>query len=139
MCDTASGRSITESLRGEPRFIKSKWAMFVASLTKEQQDALDDWLRNPEQSKLNRFKFMMRGEEDPLTDEQYELLDDAFVYPKPVNDDYPSDVARRWVFRRTLSLGWTPKLFGAQDRTLGRRPRRRDHTSPNAGARSTSG
>jgi len=113
------GQEYHESRRGEPRFIKSKWAKFVASLTKEQQDALDDWLRNPEQSKLSRFKFMMRGEEDPLTDEQYELLDAAFVYPKPVNDDYPSDVARRWVFRRTLSLGWTPKLFGAQDRTLG--------------------
>jgi hypothetical protein len=113
------GQEYRESRRREPRFIKSRWAKFVASLTREQQEELADWLRNPEQGKLSRLRFMMRGEEDPLTDEQYELLDAAFVYPKPVNDEYPTNVARRWVFRRTLSLGWTPQLFGVQDRNLG--------------------
>lgn len=112
--------------RRKPRFIKPKWAKFVASLTKEQQDALDEWLRNPEQRMLSRFEFMMRGEEDPLTDEQYELLDAAFVYPKPVNDEYPTDIARRWVLRRTLSLGWTPEFFGQQDRSLGHGVRGRE-------------
>ena len=52
------------------------------------------------------------------------------MYPKPVNDEYPTDVARRWVFRRTLSLGWTPKLFGTQDRPLGTAVRgREEHKS----------
>lgn len=103
----------------KPRFIKSRWEKFVASLSNDQKDALSDWLRNPEQRSMSRLDFLLRQEDDPLSDEQHELLDAVFVYPKVVNDEYPADGARRWIFRRTLSLGWTPKLFGREDRIIG--------------------
>lgn len=129
-----SGQEYRDSRRREPRFVKSKWDRFVASLSGEQRAALDDWLRDPEESQVGRLRLLIQGEEDQLTDEQYELLDAAFVYPKLVNDEYPADVARRWVFRRTLSLGWTPQLFGAQDRTLGHGVRgREEHKSERRG------
>ena len=124
------GEEYPERGHREPRFVMSKWDKFLKSLSREQQHALDDWLRDPGQSRLGRLGFLIRGEEDPLTDEQWKLLEAAFVYPKPVNDEYPTDSARRWVFRRTLSLGWTPELFGKRDGTLGRGVRgREDHKS----------
>ncbi|MFA1546104.1 hypothetical protein [Actinomadura chokoriensis] len=103
----------------KPRFFKSRWEKFVASLSGDQKDALSDWLCNPEQRSMSRLDFLLRREDDPLSDEQHELLDAVFVYPKVVNDEYPADGARRWIFRRTLSLGWTPKLFGHRDRSIG--------------------
>jgi hypothetical protein len=102
----------------EPRFIQSKWDAFAASLTKTQQASLEDWLKNPEKAQLGRFRLLARGEEDSLTDEQLELFDAVFAYPKPVNNEYPVDGARRWIFHRTISLGWTPQRFGRQDRSL---------------------
>lgn len=122
------GEEYPDHERRQPRFIKSKWNAFVASLTQEQQDALDEWLHDPQQHEhqLGSLGFLMRGEEDPLSDEQRELLDAAFVHPKPVNDEYPTDRARRWVFRRALSLGWTPQRFGRQDRITGRDVRGRE-------------
>ena len=70
---------------------------------------------------------MVSDEEDPLTDEQWTLLEAALVYPKLINDDYPASDARRWVFRRTISLGWTPALFGREDRSLGHGRGREGH------------
>jgi hypothetical protein len=61
----------------------------------------------------------MRHEEDPLSKAQRKLLDAAYVYPKPVSDEYPAEGAKRWILRRTLSLGWTPERFGFEDRGLG--------------------
>ncbi len=112
------GHEYPEHRHREPRFVRSKWDAFVASLSAEQQAALGERLNNPEHSKLSRLGCIMRGEKDLLIDEQYKLLDAAFVYPKWVNHEYPTEVARRWVLRRTLSLGWTPKLFGIRDRQL---------------------
>ncbi len=87
-------------------------------------------MRDPAQHELSSLWFTLRQKKDPLTNKQRELYDAAIVYPKPVNDEYPTDSARRWVFRRTLSLGWTPKLFGEQDRDLGRGVRgREEHKS----------
>ena len=82
---------------------------------------------------------MIRHKKDPLNKQQRKLYEAAFVHPKPVNDEYPTDIARRWVFRRTLSLGWTPKLFGRQDRSMGYGVAAGRGTRPNAGERSTSG
>ncbi len=113
------GQEYPERRDRKPRFVKSRWEIFVASLNKEQKDALTDRLRDPEQNKLGRLGFLMRQEEDPLSAAQRELLDAAYVYPKPVSDEYPAEGAKRWIFRRTLSLGWTPKRFGHEDRGLG--------------------
>jgi len=102
----------------EPRFIQSKWSAFVSSLTEAQQASLEDWLENPEEAKLGRIGLLIYGAEDSLTEGQLKLFDAVFVYPKRVNDEYPVDGAKRWIFRRTISLGWTPQRFGHQDRSL---------------------
>ena len=57
-----------------------------------------------------------------LSEEQSKLL--RAVWKQPARrhwraDEYPADRAQRWIFRRTLSLGWTPQLFGAEDRIIG--------------------
>ncbi|WP_409186516.1 hypothetical protein F9C11_20695 [Amycolatopsis sp. VS8301801F10] len=111
----------------KPRFIKSRWDKFVAALGDGQKDELADWLQNPEESTMSRLSFLLRREDDPLNDEQHELLDAVFVYPKMVDDEYPADGARRWIFRRTVSLGWTPKLFGSKDRSIGHGRGREGH------------
>lgn len=124
------GQEYVEARRRAPRVIKSKWKQFVDSLSDKQKTALADQLHDPAAQELSPLWFMMRHKKDPLTKKQRKLHDAAFAYPKPVNDEYPTGLARRWVFRRTLSLGWTPELFGAQDRNLGRGVRgREEHKS----------
>lgn len=124
------GQEYRESRRHEPRIIKSKWKLFIDSLSDKQKAALADQLRDPAAHDLSPVWYMVRHKEEPLTKKQRKLYDAAFVYPKPINDEYPTDVARRWVFRRTLSLGWTPRLFGEKDRSLGRGVRgREEHKS----------
>lgn len=102
-----------------PRLIKSRWAAFLASLSPEQKTEHAAWLDNPQPHSLFQHRYALSTGQDPFTAEQKELLDAAWKYPKIVNDDYPGDQARRWVFRRTLSLGWTPQRFHAKDRTIG--------------------
>ncbi|PZS15396.1 MAG: hypothetical protein DLM60_17230 [Pseudonocardiales bacterium] len=89
--------------------------------------ALADLLRNPQKRGMNPLRFLLRREEDPLSEEQRTLWDAVFVHPKPVVDEYSADVACRWIFRRTLSLGWTPKLFGSKDRVIGHGRGREGH------------
>jgi hypothetical protein len=110
----------------EPRVIKSRWAKFVSSLSDKQKKTLADQLRDPAEHELSPLELLLQRKKDPLTKQQRELYDAAFVHPKPVNDDYPADAARRWVFRRTLSLGWTPKRFASQDRIVGHDRRGRE-------------
>jgi hypothetical protein len=117
------GRDYPERRDREPRLIKSRWKTFIASLDQTQKDALgDQWLNDPIQHALplGRLSFLIRGEDDPLTGPQRDVLAAAFQYPRPSSDEYPTSTAQRWVFRRTLSLGWTPQRFGEQDRRLGR-------------------
>ncbi|MEU8251376.1 hypothetical protein [Nonomuraea sp. NPDC048916] len=111
----------------KPRFIKRSWQAFLASLDDDQKRNLGALINDPEQMAHSRLSFLYRGVDDPLTEEQRKLLDAVFVYPKPVNDDYPADGARRWIFRRTISLGWTPKLFGRKDRNIGHGRGREGH------------
>ncbi|MET8941824.1 hypothetical protein ABZX28_33085 [Streptomyces rubiginosohelvolus] len=112
---------------GKPRFVKSRWKQFTASLSDEQQASLADWLANPESRSMSRLELLLEDEGDPFTEEQRQLLERAFVYPKYVSDEYSADTARRWIFRRTLSLGWTPELFGRQDRMIAHRDGREGH------------
>ncbi|WP_439812347.1 hypothetical protein [Streptomyces sp. P9-2] len=114
------GQTYPERQAREPRFIKSRWEKFVASLSEEQKVTLADKLRNPEEQALSRLKSLLCRAEDPLSEEQRKLWDASFVYPQPVDHAYPADIACRWIFRRTLRLGWTPKLFGDEDRRIGR-------------------
>lgn len=59
----------------KPRFVKSRWKKFVASLSDDQKNAMTDWLRNPEERSMGRLSFLSRREDDPLSDEQRELTE----------------------------------------------------------------
>lgn len=114
----------------EPRLIKRRWQKFLDSLSDDQKNELADWLSNPQDARMSRLDFVFRRQEDdPLTKEQWELLDAAFEQPKRVDNEYPADRARRWVVQRTLSLGWTPKLFGSKDHFISQRAGRDGHKS----------
>lgn len=102
----------------EPRFVKSRWQGFIRSLNDEQQRALAERMFDPARSHISRRDLLLGLEVDPLSETQRALLDAAFVYPKPVNHAYPAENARRWIVRRTIGLGWIPKLFGPEDRSL---------------------
>jgi hypothetical protein len=121
------GQPMPEREPREPRFIKRRWRKFVESLSEEQKAALADRLDDPNKLRIGRLTFMTGGEDDPLTEAQRELLDKVFVYRKRVDHRYPADVAKRWIFRRTISLGWTPKLFGKEDRSIGHGRGREGH------------
>ena len=79
---------------------------------------------------LQEIDLMFSAFHTSLTKKQSDLLGTAWQHPrrKVRNDEYPAKRARRWVFARTLSLGWTPKLFGSMDRTIGyKRGGREEH------------
>jgi hypothetical protein len=104
----------------EPRFVRKRWERFVRSLSEAQASDLADQMKVPDPSALGTPRRLRLVGDDLLSREQRDLLQDVWVYPPWVDDDYPVERARRWIFRRTLSLGWTPELFGATDRGLGR-------------------
>lgn len=113
----------------EGRFVKRRWKAFVRSLDADQVQQLAARGQEPEAVAADG-SFMTRYT-DPfvtsLTDEQWKLLQATWVYPKRRDDEYPVAGARRWVFRRTISLGWTPQLFGAFDRRIGHGGGREGH------------
>lgn len=105
----------------EPKLVKSKWREFERSLTAEQRAELERIAeaRSVDQP-LRDIDPMTSAFHVALTTKQSELLGAAWQHPRTrVRDDYPAERARRWVFARTLSLGWTPKLFGPKDRMIG--------------------
>jgi hypothetical protein len=110
------------------RFVKSRWQSFVKSLTDTQREALQSVLEKQDSELPNELALRIGSFRTTLTTEQSPLL--SSVWREPTrrwrDDDYPADRAQRWIFRRTLSLGWTPKLFGAEDRVVGHRHRGRE-------------
>jgi hypothetical protein len=110
-----------------PQIVKSRLSKFIASLSNDQKDALSAFVQDPQQDNLGMLSIMRKHGAGALSDEQAELLRSVRVYPKFVNDEYPADRARRWVFSRTLSLGWTPKRFGQIDRNIGNGRGREGH------------
>ena len=53
------GRDYPKHERHEPRFIKSRWQKFVATLTDDQKDALADWLADPQRvSSMSRLSYL---------------------------------------------------------------------------------
>jgi hypothetical protein len=111
----------------EARLVKRHWKAFIASLTIDQaahvsQHEGDPWALRRALSLSTRFE-----SRPDLSESQKDLLRKAVIWPKFGGDGYPKDAARRWVFQRTLSLGWTPKLFGDTDRYLGRGRGRDQH------------
>jgi hypothetical protein len=103
------------------RLIKYRWSRFVLSLTPEQQALLmaltdtEDPVPAPD-SLISEFRAT-------LTPAQAELLNESWTRPRrrvPRRDEYPADRAKRWVMRRTVTLGWTPRIFGFEDRVINR-------------------
>ncbi|WP_143133865.1 hypothetical protein [Actinoplanes philippinensis] len=115
--------------RAGPRLIKYRWARFLASLSPQQKTEHAAWLADPQPHAIALRRYSLTTGKDPFTPEQHKLLDAVWKYPEIVDDDYPADQARRWVFRRTLSLGWTPARFRAKDRTIGQGRGREGHKS----------
>jgi hypothetical protein len=116
------GQKYPEREERAPRFVKSRWRAFVGSLDPEQRKILADRLRGSKARGSSPLDITLR-----LTDAQRELWFRVYKRPTPLVEEYPAREARRWVFRRTLSWGWTPKLFGEQDRHLGYGRGREEH------------
>ncbi len=104
-----------------PRLVNARWKRFVGSLTDQQRERLVSVLDNPEASRYLHPWSLRRSADLELGDDQWNLLDGVWKYPKRRDDGFSSDFARRWVFMRTLSLGWSPSRFGQEDRSLGYR------------------
>lgn len=106
----------------EPRLIKSRLKAFEGSLTRRQRAQLEeivaanDGETDPSgvlDPKMNRFL-------SSLSKRQSDLFEASWRRPRIEirNDEYPAERAQRWVFGRTLSLGWKPRLFGRADRVI---------------------
>jgi hypothetical protein len=106
----------------KPRIIKSRWRAFEQSLSETQLSLLRLVLKTSGGQASNRLGIRNSKFLSSLTKEQSDLLHSVSKQPKRPRwhaEEYPADRARRWVFRRTLSLGWTPQLFGSFDRSIG--------------------
>lgn len=121
------GKVVPEAEPRETRFFTTRWKRFLKTLDEAQLADLgtlagDD--ATPDFIDLLRSRFL-----SSLSSEQHELFSSCWERPRRTaqDHDYPADRARRWVFRRTLSLGWTPQLFGQQDRHIGHGGGREGH------------
>jgi len=107
----------------EPRFVKSRWRALEKTLSGAQREGLEKLLEEAGESEpLGGVHLIKSDFWSSLSEEQHELLRSVWKQPsvrRRPTDGYPADRAQRWVFRRTLSLGWTPELFGAEDRIIG--------------------
>jgi hypothetical protein len=100
------------------RFVKARWNQFESSLTQKQRIVLRRLQdKTADNSQPNELNFRLSSLYDTLTVKQQVLFSKCWVHPrqKGRHDDYSVDRAQRWVFRRTLNLGWTPKFFGNTD------------------------
>ncbi|HEY1831359.1 MAG TPA: hypothetical protein VGG38_14075 [Acidimicrobiales bacterium] len=108
----------------------ARWVRFCRSLGKAKSEELAKILSedreptNPLRDDLDKYV-------ERLTNRQRKLWDRIWERPRfrPRDDEYPADRATRWIFRRTLSLGWVPKLFGVEDRHKGYGGGREEHKS----------
>jgi hypothetical protein len=96
---------------------------FEKSLTPDQAQCLNDFVENTEDPDISIL--LDPGDQSApvkLTTEQVRLLRAVWVPPAAAKDvSFPTDRARRWLFLRTISLGWRPELFGEEDYYLSRR------------------
>jgi hypothetical protein len=101
-----------------PRRTRKGWQAFLDSLKPEQRamfEGLDADSTSP-------FLLAASGVTRSLTRRQRALLAAAWTNPRRLpyrNDDYSAELAKRWVLHRTVALGWTPRLFGEEDRWRG--------------------
>ena len=98
------------------RFLTTRWREFLKSLSTEQAERASALIEAEERSLL--FDEEVGQFLSELSEEQHELLTACWQRPARQRQDlrYPSERARRWIVQRTISLGWTPTLFGEFDR-----------------------
>jgi hypothetical protein len=101
------------------RFVKGRWQAFLRSLPAGLA-AQAEALIKPETSFMFLFNPEAREFRAGLSKEQDELLGACWQRPqrRPRDIRYPSELARRWIVQRTMSLGWRPELFGEFDHYL---------------------
>jgi hypothetical protein len=107
----------------EPRFVKSRWRAFEKTLSAAQREVLAKLPKKaPVSEPFERVNPAASEFRSSLSKEQSELLRSVWQQQSRRRwraDEYPAGRAQRWIFRRPLSLGWTPKLFGTEDRIIG--------------------
>lgn len=114
----------------QPRLVKTRWSRFIQSLTSEQQAVLLNALADADDVAPVQPVPNMEDFRATLTSTQADLLNNSWTRPrkrKRRQDDYPVDRAKRWVMRRAITLGWTPRLFGFEDRVIDRGNMREGH------------
>jgi hypothetical protein len=100
----------------EARVNPGKWKRFEASLSSDQHALLRDL--SDENVELLR---------NSLSEEQLTLLSRSYTRPKRRRRiqrpkmAYPPERASRFIFQRSVELGWTPDLFGEFDSRISRR------------------
>jgi len=122
------GEALPEPERmSHPRLSQPRWRKFLASLSEDQREVVDRHLSADGSPSLIQLRF--GADRGSLTSDQLAQLSDCWIRPRgrPRRDEYPADRARRWVFRRALQFGWTPKLFGNADRSIDYRQGRESH------------
>lgn len=100
-----------------PRINKQAIRRFEKSLTSEQVRLLNDYRLNTENQNFSALIYPV-DQISPigLTAAQLRLLETIWVQPPTSKDaGFPSQLARRWLFLRTISSGWRPELFGETD------------------------
>jgi hypothetical protein len=109
--ETAKTDSIRIDQRKWRRFTRSLSPSLIQMLTTADDSALASNVREAAAASFH----------NSLSDEQRQLLMESVV-PRPHKSvretSYPTGVAKRWIFKRVISLGWNPKLFGSFDRML---------------------
>jgi hypothetical protein len=110
------------------RFLKTRWQQFLKSLPTDE--AAEAVTLIGADSPLSLFTPAVRQFRAKLSEQQNELLRACWKSSTGRQPDrrYPAEQARRWVVQRTMTLGWTPTLFGQFDRSLNySRPSRDSH------------
>lgn len=106
----------------EPRLIKTRWKKFIRSLTPSQVAEWERWQSQDSPAPALAEWLFEESSPDRLTEEQWKLYRAAWTPRRVtgVDDRYSDDTARRWIFQRTISLGWKPRLFGERDWIIAR-------------------
>jgi hypothetical protein len=117
------GEAGSPKLPTEPRLNRTAVRRFEQSLSPEQTKKFND-LVSINQTTTPTQVLYPDNEPFPLdlSPEQLDMLNACLVYPpRPKDINFPTELAKRWLFLRTISLGWRPELFGEDDHYRGTR------------------
>lgn len=140
-----SGRFPWSSRRlgaNRPLSRKERRNQFEASLSSDQRAAYDQFLKARSLSKYSRFNRLFNSHQDPVGSEEvldsladqtldemkvklgqdnFKVFEDEVLpFLDDAGDEFAFDLslAQRWIFHRTMELGWTAERFGTFDLQL---------------------